>query len=110
MASGKLDLDCAKCSKLKPEYRRARGCLGPVQYPLFSFGGVDVFECPMKLMTPDTTRVVMLLAGCKQFGQLPSVGGVIHQTAAFMQAASIVEGTMNEILFPKVETSDASGS
>lgn len=67
-----------------------------MEYPLYEFDGVKIYECPGKLITAGTNEFLLLYALCTKFQKFPEDGGALDQTFAFAQAAAVVEGVMAE--------------
>lgn len=61
------------------------------------YGRMEITQCPMELITPD---IVGLLEDTELFyrGLAPVAGGVLAQSARFIEAARFVRATQNEVI------------
>lgn len=92
-----MKLHCNECPKWPEERRKLHGCVGKTETPLFEFEGEKIYQCVGRLVTEDTKSFLRIYNMCKLFEKLPLAGGVLDQPVFFMEAATLIESTVQEI-------------
>ena len=89
-------LDCRKCTLLQ---KRSRGCEAEAEQPfLMEINGQQevLNNCPIKLVTPVTVRIMQLYRFYKQ-GFLPNTGGILQQSSVLLIAFDVIENEVERI-------------
>lgn len=92
--AGRITLECDRCQEYPAWKREQLGCDGPGPSRVARVDGVDMFECPGRVLGRDAT----LMLACSNMryiesGVWPSSGGLLDQSATFKTAADIVSAT-----------------
>lgn len=72
-----------------------KGCDEPAPIPVFALDGENYFRCPYALITPLTAELLRYFSHYRQ-GHYPVAGGLLDQSALFLQAVEIIEGEIAE--------------
>jgi hypothetical protein len=73
----------------------ARGCKAPAPSALFTLDGEDIRRCPLALLTEETCRVLDLYPYFEN-GMMPVAGGVLDQSATFLEAVRLLRAEVAE--------------
>jgi len=79
--------------------KRSRGCTAEAEQPFFiDINGEreEINVCPMRLMTPETVRMMQFYRYYKQ-GFLPSIGGILQQSDILLTAFEIIDNEVEKI-------------
>ena len=110
VATGELRNDCRICTRV-PEARAAWGCDAPVT-PFLSIDcpaclgfdpkcerckgdprGILIDRCPFSTMSPGIAAIIPYYADWQQ-GRMPVEGGVLDQSAAFVEAMRFLDSAV----------------
>lgn len=98
LSDDKENFDCQKCSA---EDKELLGCETESAEPI-GYAGYEFPRCPRKCIPPRILHIVQL-ASMVEAGLLPDAGGVLDQSAAFIDAACIVTAVRAETRAEKAE-------
>lgn len=84
--SGKITYKCATCT---PTQKIVRGCLAPAPTPVLLIDGEPIYRCPVALLTLETATLCRLYPHYTR-GVLPVAGGLLDQTATFLDAMEVL--------------------
>ncbi len=69
--------------------QEARGCTKPAPIPVFVLDGERYFRCPLRIITRQTAEMLRYFRFYND-GYLPVEGGMLDQSAKFVQAIEII--------------------
>ncbi len=87
-----MNFSCRTCTAAQ---QIARGCTADAPAPVVTLDGEDLFRCPLVLLANATFQVLALF-GAYENGLLPIAGGLLDQSATFLEAVRLLRGEVAE--------------
>lgn len=88
MSLNPQDFNCPRCS---PPEQKDKGCIEDAPIPRrWQIGGETYQRCPVNLITAFTVQLIKLHRQYER-GFLPVAGGILDQSALFLQAVEIIQ-------------------
>jgi hypothetical protein len=86
--------DCAPCLA-EPGMPENNGCEEPTDYEIAVVNGEALYRCPATFVDAETSRVTAMWLMLENHSKFPVAGGVLDQSATFMDAVGIIDDTIN---------------
>lgn len=96
-----------QCQEQSEAFRKQHGCDCESEHPTYEDSDdktLRIYRCPGKLLQPWAQNLVKLWAIGKGLQQLPAAGGLLDQTAIYLDSAAVITMVYAEVEEKKWQT------